>query len=459
MSISRDLSVKYDVPAPRYTSYPTVPFWQSGLDKDRWQKTFSAQFRSENPRDGISLYIHLPFCESLCIYCGCTKKITTNHTVEEKYIRTLLKEWKLYRDAMETTPVIREIHLGGGTPTFFSPGHLAFLIKQILKTAKVHPNHSFSIEGHPNNTSRAHLQVLYDLGFRRISYGIQDTNPDVQSLIHRIQPFENVIRATEEARNIGYTSVNFDLVYGLPGQDADKLIRTISRCLTLRPDRIAFYSYAHTPSVIGSQRLIDTSLLPPATEKLDMYLAGKALFTGHGYTDIGMDHFALPTDELYTAWKNSQLHRNFMGYTVQKSKILLGLGMSAISDIGVAYAQNSKTMGGYYKQIESGVPAIEKGYFLEEEDMRMRKHILQLSCQGSTTWDEAASPLIDEFVLPALQEPEKDGLVLLRPGSLQITSTGRHFIRNICKTFDLHLLRREKSPVAQTHGLTFSKAI
>ena len=459
MSISRDLSAKYDVPAPRYTSYPTVSFWTAGLDADRWINNVATRFRAENAREGISLYIHLPFCESLCVYCGCTKKITTNHTVEERYIKALLKEWKLYLDAMQTTPVIREIHIGGGTPTFFSPDHLSFLIQQILKTARIHPKHSFSIEGHPNNTSRAHLQALYDLGFRRISYGIQDTNEDVQTLIHRIQPFENVVRATEEARQIGYTSVNFDLIYGLPGQTADKLIKSISRCLTLRPDRIAFYSYAHTPSLIGAQRLIDADTLPTATEKLDMYLAGIALFTGHGYADIGMDHFALPTDELYQVWKNGTLHRNFMGYTVQKCRLLLGLGMSAISDTGTAYAQNSKTLGEYYRRIESGAPAVEKGYFLDEEDRKFRKHILQLSCQGATTWDECASPLIDEKVLPTLRDLEKDGLVILRPGDLQITPLGRHFIRNVCKAFDLHMMRRENNVRQGVPGLSFSKAI
>jgi oxygen-independent coproporphyrinogen-3 oxidase len=197
-----------------------------------------------------------------------------------------------------------------------------------------------------------------------------------------------------------------------------------------------------------------------------MYLAGKALFTGQGYTDIGMDHFALPTDELHTAWKNGELHRNFMGYTVQKSRLLLGLGMSAISDIGSAYAQNSKTIGGYYRRIESGTPAIEKGYFLSEEDKHMRKHILQLSCHGSTTWDESASPVIDEHILPSLCQLENDGLVTLRPGSLRITPLGRHFIRNICKTFDLHLLHKHTQQETQnrntqqeSHGLIFSKAI
>jgi oxygen-independent coproporphyrinogen-3 oxidase len=457
MPILTELAEKYNVPTPRYTSYPTVPSWIEGIDSKHWLDTFSRQFGEENHRRGISLYIHLPFCESLCIYCGCTKKITCNHSVEERYIQAILKEWGLYLGYMPEKPVIRELHLGGGTPTFFSPERLTQLVQGILENASVHPDYSFSFEGHPNNTTRQHLQALYGLGFRRVSYGIQDTNPTVQNLIHRIQPFENVVRAVDEAREIGFTSVNFDLVYGLPGQDADKMIRSISQSLTLGPDRVAFYSYAHTPKMIPSQRLIDPQRLVSPSDKLAMYLAGKSLFTGQGYTDIGMDHFSLPTDDLYRAYKNGTLHRNFMGYTTQNSLVLLGLGMSAISDTGNAYAQNNKSLAGYYKAVESGQPAVNKGYFLSDEDLAFRRHILDIACQGTTKWNHMYRAAIEQFAIPSLRSLEKDGLVSVGQERLQVTPLGRHFIRNICKAFDLHLARKEKA--AGEPAAHFSKAI
>src|SRR5689334_17898923 len=202
---------KYNQPVPRYTSYPTVPFWDEKLDVERWQENFKKRFEEENHVNGISLYIHLPFCESLCTYCACNKKITTNHNVEKEYLEAVLKEWNLYRQLMNEPPIIREIHLGGGTPTFFSPKNLSLLVDAIVKRSIVHPHHEFSVEAHPNNTSQRHLETLHSLGFKRISYGLQDNDPEVQRLINRIQPFENVQRVTEEARRIGFRSINFDL--------------------------------------------------------------------------------------------------------------------------------------------------------------------------------------------------------------------------------------------------------
>jgi oxygen-independent coproporphyrinogen-3 oxidase len=445
MQAEFSLSNRYNIPVPRYTSYPTVPSWKEGVDVTSWKEVFSRQFAAENPADGISLYIHLPFCESLCIYCGCTKRITTNHSVEEAYIQAVLAEWDIYRSLMPASPVIRELHLGGGTPTFFSPGNLARLIEGILKGAVLHAQHSFSLEGHPNNTRREHLDVLYGLGFRRISYGVQDTNEEVQRLIHRIQPFENVQRAMGDAREAGFTSVNFDLIYGLPGQSPGSLDRTIAQSLTLRPDRVAFYSYAHVPQVSCNQRLMDEKLLPSAPEKLNLYNKGREIFQDHGYTDIGMDHFSLSTDELYHAWKAGELHRNFMGYTVQKSSLLLGLGMSAISDTGDAYGQNTKSLTEYYRTIAAGVPAIRKGYFLQEEDMVFRRHILDIACIGQTSLLPAWSTLLEEWTIPQLRALEQDGLVSLHENEVRLTEAGRPFLRHVCKAFDLHLLRSERA--------------
>jgi oxygen-independent coproporphyrinogen-3 oxidase len=446
---------KYNVPLPRYTSYPTVPFWSNTLDNESWMLLFKKQFNEQNHLNGISLYIHLPFCETLCTYCGCNKKITTNHNVEEPYLVALEKEWHLYRKLMQQTPVIREIHLGGGTPTFFSPRNLKRLLDVILKTSIIHPQHEFSIEGHPNNTSPEHLKTLYAAGFRRISYGVQDNDPEVQRVINRIQPFENVKRATENARTVGFTSVNFDLIYGLPLQTIDSIKRTIEQVITLKPDRIAFYSYAHVPWTSKAQRLFDENDLPTAEEKIKLYITGKELLMQNGYADIGMDHFALPHDELYKARQNGKLHRNFMGYTTQNTDLLLGLGVSAISDIGVAFAQNSKTLHDYYAAIDSGQLAIKKGCLLTEEDIAFRKYILDISCRAGTTFKPEHMPLMEQYTFPPLALLEADGLVVRNANSVKLTSQGHYFIRNICSAFDLYL-QRQKTNMGQP---VFSKAI
>ncbi|MFI5188361.1 MAG: oxygen-independent coproporphyrinogen III oxidase, partial [Chitinophagales bacterium] len=383
MEIDPSLLYKYNIAVPRYTSYPTVPFWQEGIDVQRWKQTFNTEFLKNNLREGISLYIHLPFCESLCTYCGCNKKITTNHSVEQEYLESINKEWKLYRQLMNEPPIIREIHLGGGTPTFFSPRNLGLLFDSIIKRSIVHPHHEFSVEGHPNNTTKKHLEVLYSLGFRRISFGVQDTNPEIQHIINRIQPFENVKRVTDEARSTGFKSVNFDLIYGLPKQTRETIKKTVLQSLELKPDRVAFYSYAHVPWTSRGQRLFDENDLPSAEDKLNLYIQGKKLFIDNGYRDIGMDHFALQSDDLYNAWLDGSLHRNFMGYTTQKTSLLLGLGVSSISDAGIAFAQNKKALHEYYESIGKNELPLFRGYFLTEEDASFRKYILDISCRGT----------------------------------------------------------------------------
>jgi len=442
--MSATLLTRYNQPVPRYTSYPTVPFWKGAPDQDRWKTEFIAAYDRHNDKEGISLYLHLPFCESLCLYCGCNKKITTNHSVEPEYLDAILKEWKMYRQMMEHPPVIRELHLGGGTPTFFSPDNLRHMIATILKDSVIHPEHSFSIEGHPNNTTREHLDTLYALGFRRISYGVQDLNPDVQRIIGRWQPFQRLEDATNAARAAGFTAVNFDLIYGLPAQTPKHLQLTIDQALSLHPDRIAFYSYAHTPSVNCNQRLIDSALLPAANDKLYLYELGKMLLEEKGYVNIGMDHFALPTDELYLAWKAGKLHRNFMGYTVHNGGLLLGLGVSAISDIGAGYAQNDKSLTNYYRAVNAGSPAIAKGCWLTPEDQVFKRYILDIACKGTTQFDATWPAQLAVWTLPRLRELEKDGLVTLDSRSVTLTEAGRPFLRQVCKAFDLYLLRDEK---------------
>ena len=455
MQIDGSLLQRYNVPVPRYTSYPTVPYWDDQINDTDWLQNFQSQFARHNSSGGISLYIHLPFCETLCTYCGCNKKITGNHAVEEEYIRLILKEWDIYREQMEAFPVIRELHLGGGTPTFFSPENLQKLLEGIFNNAHIHPQHEFSIEGHPNNTTQRHLQVLYDLGFRRISYGVQDNDPDVQRIINRIQPVENVKKATDMARAIGFTSVNFDLIYGLPLQTPERMEKTVIQSIALMPDRIAFYSYAHVPWTSRGQRLFDEHDLPDAATKMAMYQLAKSLFETNGYFNIGMDHFALPSDDLYLAYNNGKLHRNFMGYTTQQTNMLIGLGVSSISDIGVAFAQNDKALHDYSAAIHAGKLSVKKGCFLSEEDISFKQYILDISCRQCTSFREGDIPLLTRYSFPVLEQMQEDGLLSFDLKGVALTDAGAHFIRNACSAFDLKL---QKQQIKKEHPL-FSKAV
>jgi oxygen-independent coproporphyrinogen III oxidase len=330
---------KYNIPGPRYTSYPTVPYWDSNsFSIELWQQSLIKSFEESNDKSGISLYIHLPFCESLCTFCACHKRITKQHSVERPYIEAVLKEWKMYVDLLVKKPVISELHLGGGTPTFFSPANLQFLLEEIFSKAVIGNNHEFSFEGHPNNTTTEHLNVLKKFGFTRVSFGVQDYDPKVQKAIHRIQPFENVQKVTVAARKAGYKSISHDLIFGLPFQTWDSMRETIEKTKSLMPDRIAFYSYAHVPWIKGTgQRGFDESNLPSPELKRALYENGKEFLSEMGYVEIGMDHFALPMDSLYKSMQQKTIHRNFMGYSSSSTQLMIGLGMSAISDSWFAW--------------------------------------------------------------------------------------------------------------------------
>jgi oxygen-independent coproporphyrinogen-3 oxidase len=435
---------KYNVPAPRYTSYPTVPYWNNEINTAKWKLNFQKQFSDQN-KNGISLYIHLPFCESLCTYCGCNKKITTNHGVEERYIEAVVKEWKMYVELMSEPPLIREIHLGGGTPTFFSAKNLEKLLQGVINKCNVHAQHEFSIEAHPNYTSAEQLDTLNKLGFKRISFGVQDNNPEVQRIINRIQPFENVKKATEAAREKGFSSINFDLIYGLPLQTETSVATTIKQSISLQPDRVAFYSYAHVPWTSRGQRLFNETDLPNAELKLKLYSTGKNLFLESRYHDIGMDHFSLESDDLYHAYKNGSLHRNFMGYVTHHTSMLIGLGVSSISDAGNAFAQNKKSLHEYYMNIESKELPLQKGYFLDNEDLLFRKHILDIMCKGSTWLSIDDTDALLTYTFPELQNLQNDGLIKWDGNLVKVTRTGHSFLRNICSAFDIHLLKSNKN--------------
>ena len=422
MAIS--LLQKYNVPGPRYTSYPTVPYWDDDyFSAKAWIDTLKKSFNETNATEGISLYIHLPFCESMCTFCGCHKRITKNHSVEHPYITAVLKEWKLYCALFDETPIIKEIHLGGGTPTFFSVQNLEDLINGIFSHAKKAEKYEFSFEGHPNNTARAHLQKLYDLGFRRVSFGVQDYSEKVQTAIHRHQSFHNVAKVTFWAKEIGYTSVGHDLIFGLPFQKLDDVIDTIEKTKSLQPDRLAFYSYAHVPWIKGNgQRGFKDEDVPKDDEKRNLYEIGKQLLFENDYLEIGMDHFALKTDSLYTAFKNSQLHRNFMGYSASKTQVMIGLGVSSISDSWYSFAQNEKNLEDYYQLLEWDKIPVVKGHLLTTEDLIIRKHILNLMCQFETSWDNRSNYVADiPSIVGQLEEMEKDGLVQILDSGIKIT--------------------------------------
>ena len=442
MSIS--LIQKYNVPGPRYTSYPTVPYWEENLfSLEQWKNTFIKSFNESNVSEGISLYIHLPFCESMCTFCGCNKRITKNHEVENPYILAVLKEWNLYCDLLPNKPIIKEIHLGGGTPTFFSPENLEALINGIFTRAIKAKDHEFSFEGHPNNTTRRHLQSLYDLGFRRVSFGVQDYSNKVQTAIHRIQPFHNVAKVTFWAKEIGYTSIGHDLIFGLPFQTLNDVIDTIDKTKSLSPDRLAFYSYAHVPWIKGNgQRGFKGEDLPKDDEKRQLYEAGKKRLSQNNYHEIGMDHFALETDSMYDSFQKGNLHRNFMGYTSSKTQLMIGLGVSSISDSWYSFAQNEKTIEDYYKRLDANELPVFRGHILTDEDLIIRKHILNLMCQFETSWknDSDFFPELPE-IINQLHEMETDGLVKISSQSIQVTEKGKPFVRNICMAFDLRLKR------------------
>jgi oxygen-independent coproporphyrinogen III oxidase len=433
-----NLIKKYNVAGPRYTSYPTVPYWDNtSFNNETWLASVKKSFLETNSSNGISLYIHLPFCESLCTYCGCNTRITVNHKVEQPYIAALLKEWKMYLKVVGELPKIKEIHLGGGTPTFFSSVNLKLLIKEILSSSIVCPNAEFSFEAHPNNTTREHLETLYSLGFKRLSLGIQDFDLNVQQIVNRIQSYENVERVVNEARSIGYTSINFDLIYGLPLQTKQSVSNTISQVNQLKPDRIAYYSYAHVPWIKPGQRKFTQNDLPVDEEKRALYELGKEQFITNGYTEIGMDHFALRSDTLHKVSEQQKLHRNFMGYTSSYTQLMIGLGVSSISDSWYAFAQNVKNIEEYYQLIEKDKFPVVKGHLLNSEDLILRKHILNLMCKFETSWEreeEQCTALYNS--LERLHEMVKDDLIELSPFYLKVKPAARPFIRNVCMAFD-----------------------
>jgi oxygen-independent coproporphyrinogen-3 oxidase len=442
---ANELLKKYDVPGPRYTSYPTILHWETAPTAAEWFESVSRGLDEiEREGSGAAVYVHIPFCRSLCTYCGCNSRITQNAGVGDPYVNAVLKEWELYLTALgrkEPIP-LAEMHLGGGTPTFLSPAELERMIGGILKDTRRTEDSELSIESDPRVTTPEHLATLARLGFTRLSLGIQDFDPRVQQAVNRIQTEAQVRAVTEGARDAGFTSINYDLIYGLPFQTLGSIEQTVGAVRHLRPERIAFYAYAHVPWFKPGQRHFTEDDLPRGDDKRALYELGRAMLEEAGYREIGMDHFALETDSLLRAAREDTMHRNFMGYTPRHVAPLIGLGVSSISDSWDAFVQNEKVVEVYQERIGRGELPTVRGHRLTREDLVLRRHILNLMTRFETDWSSAGgyTPFL-EAVGDRLEEPLRDGLVLLEGSRCRVTEAGRPFLRNICMAFDARLAR------------------
>ncbi len=436
-----NLFKKYNTPGPRYTSYPTVPYWEKTPTEAEWISGILQSMQAAHKKGvGAAVYIHIPFCQSLCTYCGCNTRITRNKEVSTPYIATLLKEFKIYSEKLGRKILVSEIHLGGGTPTFLSPEELDHLMSEILSQSECSRLASFSIEADPRVTTKEHLKTLARLGFRRLSLGIQDFDPHVQEIVHRTQSENEVRIITETAREQGFTSINYDLIYGLPFQNNQSITQTIEAVTRLRPDRIAFYSYAHVPWIKPSQRRFSEADLPTGDIKRALYELGRSLLEKAHYFEIGMDHFSLQSDALWTSYTEGTLHRNFMGYTTSRVEPLIGLGVSAIGDCGNIFAQNEKLLEAYQARVEKGELPLFRGHILNAEDQILRQHILNLMTRFETSWENPdLYTHYLEKISSHLSELSGDALVTLKEKSCHITDSGRPFLRNICMAFDARL--------------------
>lgn len=449
--LDKKLLEKYDQPIPRYTSYPTVPYWENNLSSEQWITDVQKTVTDTNA--SWSLYLHIPFCESLCTFCGCNNVITKNHKLEHPYIASLLKEWQLYLAQIPdlTRRPLKHVHLGGGTPTFLSPESLRSLFEKLFSNIQIdHAHFEASIEVDPRRTNLEHLKVLRDFGFNRISMGVQDFEPEVQRLINRIQPFDITENLVKESRKLGFTSVNFDLIYGLAKQTPESMRKTAEQTLLLRPDRIALYSFALVPWIRPAQRLFKDEDLPSGAEKRELYEIAREIFLDAGYLEIGMDHFALPNEDLSLAMQKKELHRNFMGYTNQKTDLLLALGISGISQTPYSFHQNEKLLPKYEELLAKDVIPTFKGHALTAVDQLRQSQILEFITQFETQFENEAQ-LKEATVF--LKDMIDDGLVSVHDGKISVTKFGKPFLRNACTFFD----ERLKQKKSQTQ--IFSKSL
>lgn len=447
MLSQQELVQKYNRPAPRYTSYPPVPFWINPPNSNDWISHIKNNYLDEL---GVDLYVHVPFCESLCYYCACNRIITKNHKNEDSFLEALLAEWQIYKNKLGFSPKINSLHFGGGTPTFLSPNNLEILLKNLLSNKS--PSFIGSIEIDPRTCQKEHLEVLSQNGITRVSLGIQDFDPDVQKTINRDQSPEMVSALVDSLRSLNFSSLNFDLIYGLPKQSLKTISQTIKNVAIMKPDLIAFYSYAHLPDKIKNQRLIHDTDLPTPELKRELYESGKKLLMESGYVDVGMDHFALPTSYLYRAKKENKLHRNFMGYVDKKSSILIGLGPTSISDSSMSFVQNIKDLKSYKEKIADGELPLGGGHRHNEDDINIQRIISELMCNNQVSLYKKESLPFWEEIQHELSLLEKDGIIEIQDDLLIISPRGMGFVRNVAMAFDYHLRK-------QSHNTKFSQSI
>lgn len=443
-AVSAELLRKYAIPGPRYTSYPTVPCWDRTPTESQWLEHVANALDADGGRSGASLYVHIPFCRALCTFCGCNMRVTRNRGLISPYVRAVLAEYALYLQRLDRDRLpLGEIHLGGGTPTYLDAGELDGLLQGLLARASILPGASLSLEVDPRVTHRTQLEVLRHHGFNRISLGVQDFDPQVQDIVNRVQSEAQVREVVATARALGFGSINFDLIYGLPLQTLDSIRATMQAVVRLRPDRIAFYAYAHVPWIKPSQRRFTELDLPEGDARRALYELGREMLEAAGYREIGMDHFALPDDLLFQAATSGALHRNFMGYAPARTNPLLGLGVSAIGDAGDAFVQNEKNLQQYEERVLRGELPIQRGHLLNEEDRVIRAHILNLMTRLETHWSSPVqyTPFLDG-VIERLRELRSDRLVETAERQVRVTETGRAFLRNVCMAFDARLMRQ-----------------
>jgi oxygen-independent coproporphyrinogen III oxidase len=445
-TVSADLLRRFDVPGPRYTSYPTADrFVEAFTAEDHARALQLRRNGSASAGQPLSLYVHIPFCESLCYYCACNKVVTKNHEKAAHYLRYLEREIDLHTAHLGVGKAVSQLHLGGGTPTFLSDRELRELMAMLRRSFAFAPGGEYSIEVDPRTVDASRLALLAELGFSRLSMGVQDFNPDVQKAVHRIQPREQVFDLVQTARELGFDSINVDLIYGLPRQSAETFARTVSQVAELRPDRIALYAYAHLPERFKSQRRIVTSELPDAASKVAMLAQSMAVFAEAGYDYIGMDHFALPRDALAVAKRQGRLHRNFQGYSTQPECDLIALGVSAIGRVGATYSQNAKTMLEYCDLIDQGQLPVVRGIALTRDDLVRHAVIMALMCQGEVVFESIELNYLLDFrkyfasELEALAVMQEQGLVRLEEGRIRVTELGWFFVRGVAMLFDRYL--------------------
>ncbi len=444
--LTPELLRRHDVAGPRYTSYPTADRFVEAFGPDDYVRALQQR------RSGaaamvlpLSIYVHVPFCESLCYYCACNKIITRHHDRAAEYLRYLSREVDLHTAQLGTGQVVSQLHLGGGTPTFLSDAELRELMGMLKRSFTLAPGGEYSIEVDPRTIDASRLDTLAELGFNRLSFGVQDFDPAVQKAVHRVQPAEQVFALVQAARERGFESVNVDLIYGLPQQTPESFARTLQQVNELRPDRIALYAYAHLPERFKPQRRIATAELPGAAAKLSMLADAMARFMGAGYVYVGMDHFALPNDALAVAQRQGRLHRNFQGYSTQPDCDLIGLGVSSIGRIGATYSQNAKTLEEYYDAIDHGRFAVVRGLALSRDDLVRRAVIMALMCQGEVLYESVNLAYLIDFrsyfaaEIETLHELEEQGLVSLDAAGIQVTPTGWFFVRAVAMVFDRYL--------------------